>query len=87
MHVVESLAIRNQYHMQVALSYGQSKWRHLVTKLFTNASGATWWLNFQQMHVVESLAICNQYHMQVALADGQSIIVGILQSRQITFWS
>ena len=39
------------------------------------------------MHVVESLAIRNQYQMQVALADGQSIIVGILQSRQITFWS
>ena len=25
MHVVESLAIRNQYHMQVALADGQSK--------------------------------------------------------------
>ena len=27
-------------------------WRHLVAKFPTNASGATWWLNFQQMHVV-----------------------------------
>ena len=59
----------------------------MVAKFLANTIGATWWLNFQQMHVVESLAICNQYHMQVALADGQSIIVGILQSQQITFWA
>ena len=26
-------------------------WRHLAAKFHTNASGATWWLNFQQMHV------------------------------------
>ena len=25
---------------------------HVVAKFLTNASGATWWLNFQQMHVV-----------------------------------
>ena len=67
--------------------FHQCKWRHLMAKFLANTSGATWWLNFQQMHVVESLAICNQYHMHVALADGQIIIVGILQSRQITFWS
>ena len=30
-------------------------WDHLVTKFLTNASGATLWLNFQQMHVVPSL--------------------------------
>ena len=23
-----------------------------MAKIFTNVSGATWWLNFQQMHVV-----------------------------------
>ena len=31
----------------------QCMWRHLVAKVLTNASGATWWLNFQQMHVAE----------------------------------
>ena len=27
------------------------KWRHLVAKFVTNASGATWWPNFEPMQV------------------------------------
>ena len=29
----------------------QCKWRHLVAKLFTNTSGATWWPNFLKVQV------------------------------------
>ena len=29
----------------------QCKWRHLVAKLVTNASSATWWLNLQSMQL------------------------------------
>ena len=41
--------------MQVAPSGGQicnlCKWRHLVAKFVTDASGATWWPNLEPMQV------------------------------------
>ena len=41
--------------MQVVLSRGQicnqCKWRHLVAKFGTNASGAIWWPNLELMQV------------------------------------
>ena len=44
--------------MQVVLSGGQNcnqcKWRHLVAKFATNASGAIWWPNLQLMQVAPS---------------------------------
>ena len=45
--------------MHVAPPSGQisylCKWRHLVDKFPTNASGATWWSNFLLMHVTPSV--------------------------------
>ena len=35
----------------------QCLWHHPVAKFLTNASGANWCLNSQQMHVVESLLL------------------------------
>ena len=44
--------------MQVVPSGGQifnqCKWRHLVAKIGTNASGAIWWPNLQLMQVAPS---------------------------------
>ena len=50
--------------MQVVPSGGQiciqCKWRHLVAKFATNASGAIWWPNLQLKQVVSSGGqICN----------------------------
>ena len=46
--------------MQVVPSGGQicnqCKWRHLVAKFGTNASGAIWWPNLQLMQVALYLA-------------------------------
>ena len=52
--------------MQVAPSGGQicnlCKWRHLVAKFATNASGAIWWPNLQLMQGAPSGGqICNLY--------------------------
>ena len=33
------------------------KFSHMLAKFLTNASGATWWLNFKQMHVVPSVYV------------------------------
>ena len=39
----------------------QCKWRHLITKFWTNPSCATWWPNMQLMQVVPSgRQICNK---------------------------
>ena len=57
-------AIPGNVAMQVMQSGGQlwkqCKWRHLVGKFATNASGAIWWPNLQPMQVVPSGGqICN----------------------------
>ena len=73
--------------MQVVPSGGQicnqCKWRHLVAKFATNASGAIWWPNLQLMQVAPSGGqICYYYAsgaiwwsnlqlMQVAPSGGQ----------------
>ena len=44
-------AIQGNVAMRVTLPGGQlwnqCKWRHVVAKIGTNASGAIWWLNLQ----------------------------------------
>jgi len=57
-------AIQGNVTMQVMQSSGQvwkqCKWRHLMTKFWTNPSCAVWWPNMQLIHVVPSGGqICN----------------------------
>ena len=51
-------AIQGNVAMHVTLPGGQlwnqCKWRHVVAKFGTNASGAIWWPNLQLMQVVAS---------------------------------
>ena len=51
--------------MQVAPSGGQicnqCKWRHLVAKFGTNASGAIWWPIFQLMQLMQVAPSCGQF--------------------------
>ena len=67
-------AIQGNEAMQVAPSGGQIcnlfKWRHLVAKFETNASGTIWWPNLELMQVVPSGGqICN--YLQVTPSGGQ----------------
>ena len=52
-------AIQGNVAMQTAQSGGklwnQCKWRHLVAKFGTNASGTIWWSNLQLMQVAAKL--------------------------------
>ena len=53
-------AIQGNEAMQVMQTGDQCKWRHLVAKFASNASGAIWWSNLQMMQVVASgKQICN----------------------------